>query len=187
VAVIREILTRWSLPGGNAVSVMWFDATPAASTQRTALHAFWTAVKAFQATSGSYAIDGAGRELESTTGALTGAWTEASSKTGTGTGGATQLSDADQILVQWRSPTILNGRFMRGRTFVPGISSPQLSNGNVLAATVSSIAAAGQTLCTSGAELQIWHRPVAGAGGVATDAATCTVWNEFAVLRQRRT
>jgi len=187
MAVIREILTRWSLPGGNAVTVMWFDATPTIASQRTALHAFFTGTKAFQATSTSYAIDGAGREVESTTGALTGAWSEASSKTGTGTGGATQLSDADQILVQWRTTTINNGRFMRGRTFLPGISSPQLSNGNVLAATVASIAALGTTLATSGAELQVWARPVSGAGGVATDVSSATVWNEFAVLRQRRT
>jgi len=187
VATIREILVDWALPGGNAVSVHWFDAGVAVATQRTALHAFYTSAKAFQATSGSYAIQTAGREVDENTGALTGSWTETSSKTGTGTGGATQLADATQILIQWRCSVIHNGRFVRGRTFLPGISSPQLSGGNVLAATVSSLATAGQTLATSGAGLQVWSRPISGAGGLASDVTGATVWNEFAVLRQRRT
>nr|CRY96843.1 hypothetical protein [uncultured prokaryote] len=187
MATIREILVDWALPGGNAVSVFWFDAGVAVATQRTALHAFLTGTKAFQATSGSYAIQTAGREVDENTGALTGAWNEASSKTGTGTGGATQLADSSQILVQWRCSVIHNGRFVRGRTFLPGISSPQLSNGNVLAASVASIAALGVTLAGSGAGLQVWSRPVSGAGGLASDVTGATVWNEFAVLRQRRT
>jgi len=157
------------------------------ATQRTALHAFYTGTKAFQATSGSYAIQTAGREVDENTGQLVNSWNETSSKTGTGTGGATQLADATQILVQWRTSTIHGSRFVRGRTFLPGISSPQLSGGNVLAATVSSIAALGATLAGSGAGLQVWSRPVAGAGGLASDVTGCTVWNEFAVLRQRRT
>jgi len=187
VATLREILVDWSLPGGNAVSVFWFDNTTAVATQRTALHAFLTATKAYQATSGSYAIQTAGREVDETTGQLVNSWTEASSKTGTGTGGATQLADATQILVQWRTSTILGSRFVRGRTFLPGISTPQLSNGNVIAATNAAIAAAGATLAGSGAGLVVWHRPVSSSGGFAATVTGCTVWGEFAVLRRRRT
>lgn len=183
---LREINTQWVLPGGNATTVMWFDAATAVATQRTAIHALFTSLKSLQATSGSYAIDTAGREVDEATGQLVNSWSEASSKTGTGTGGATQLDDAAQILIQWRTSTIHGSRFVRGRTFLPGVSTVQLANGNVLAAARTTVETAGNTFATSGAGFKVYGRPVASSGGVAASVTSCTCWSEFAVLRRRR-
>ena len=183
---LREINTQWVLPGGNATTVMWFDNATAVATQRTAIHALFTSLKTLQATTTSYTIDTAGREVDEATGQLVNAWSEASAKTGTGTGGANQISDADQILVQWRTTTILGSRFLRGRTFLPGISTVQLSNGNVLAAAITAATAAGNTFAGSGAGFVVYHRPTSGSGGFAGSVSACTTWSEFAVLRKRR-
>jgi len=183
----REIITRWTLPSGSGhVSVMYFDAAGSVATQRTNLHTFWTAVKAFQSTSTIYVIDTAGRELDWQTGVLTGAWSEASVKNGAGGAGSVSVPDADQALLQWRTSTIVNGRFLRGRTFIPGLGIGHTTGGNILGTTATSLVNAGAALIGSTTPLSIWHRPVAGSGGQSIAASTVTCWSEFAVLRRRR-
>lgn len=186
MATLREINTQWALPGGNATTVMWFEASTAVATQRTAIHALFTSLKSLQATTTSYAIDTAGREVDEDTGALVNSWSETSSKTGTGTGGATQLADASQILVQWRTSTIRGSRFVRGRTFLPGCSTVQLNGGNVLAAAQTTVGTAGTTFATSGASFVIWARPHGATPGVAATVTAASCWSEFAVMRKRR-
>jgi len=186
VPTLREINTQWVLPGGNATTVMWFDNATAVATQRTAIHALFTSLKTLQATTTSYTIDTAGREVDEATGQLVNSWSEGSSKTGTGTGGANQLADATQILVQWRTSTIAGSRFVRGRTFLPGISTVQLNNGNVLAAAQTAVVTAGNTFAGSGAGFVIYRRPVSGSGGLGATVSSATCWSEFAVMRKRR-
>jgi hypothetical protein len=187
MAVIREIRTLWLLPtGSNHVSVMYFDSATAVASQRTALQTFWTAVKALQSNVCSYTIDTAGRELDDATGTLTGSWSEGSAKTGTGANGGPQVADATQGLIQWRTGTIVNGRFVRGRTFVPCIASSQEIGGNLASASVTALQSAANALIAAGVGLKVWHRPIAGSGGSAPAVGTASIWTEFAVLRRRR-
>lgn len=187
MANIREILTDWTLPSGSGhVSVMYFNPADPIATQRTNLHTFWTAVKAFQSTGTIYVIRTTGRELDVNTGVLTGAWSEASVKNGAGGAGSVSVPDADQALLQWRTPTIVNGRFLRGRTFVPGLGIGHTSGGNVLPTTATALAGAAAALVGSATPPHVWHRPIAGSGGQSVAANTVTCWSEFAILRRRR-
>src|SRR5215217_4878540 len=121
---VREITTTWTTPSTRkGTSVMYFDASISATTQRTALGLLWFAVKAAQASTASYVIETTGREMDSGTGVLTGAWTEATAHAGTGTGGSVAVPDATQLILQWLTASILGGRFLRGRTFIPGCST----------------------------------------------------------------
>jgi len=165
---------------------MYFDASVAVASQRTALHTFWTSVKAVQSTGTVYTISTAGRELDDATGALTGAWSEASVKNGAGGSGSVPVPDSDQALIQWRTVSIVNGRFLRGRTFVPGLGIGQTAGGNVLGTAVTNIQTAANVLIASAAALEVWHRPIAGSGGSSDAVSTATVWTEFATLRRRR-
>jgi hypothetical protein len=184
---IREITTEWTLPSGSGhLSVMYFDAGVAVAAQRTALHTFWTSVKALQSTTTVYNISGAGRELDEASGLLTGSWTESSVKNGAGGSGSVSVPDAVQALIQWRTVTITNGRFLRGRTFVPGLGIGQTSGGNVIGTAVTTLQTAANALIASGAALDVWHRPVAGSGGAKDAVSTASIWTEFAVLRRRR-
>ena len=187
MSVLREIITDWSLPSGAGhASVMYFDAAQPVADQRSQLNTFWTGVKAFQATTAVYVIRGAGREIESTTGALTGAWTHGTVYNGAGGAGTTPVPDASQALIQWHTPLIVNSRFLRGRTFVPALGSGHMSAGNVLPTTVTSLTTLASALAAATGQLRIWHRPVAGSGGADFAVSSVTVWSEFAVLRRRR-
>ena len=134
----------------------------------------------------AYVIRTTGVELDAATGALTGQWAEATARVGTGAGGTEPVADATQILVRWKTNTIVNGRFVAGRTYIPGCASSNEVSGNLAAATQSAIAAAGTTLIGSGAGLAVWHRPISGSGGSEQSPNSCVVWEEFAVLRRRR-
>lgn len=187
MANIREIITEWSMASGTGkVTVMYFGTTPSVAVQRSAINTFWTAVKASLDNSVSFGIRTLGRELDDQTGALTGAWTETSSKTGNGSGTTEQVADATQAIIQWHTGTIINGRFVRGRTFVPGLSIAALSNGNLGASTVTTFQSAANALIASAADLAVWHRPVSGSGGSAPVVNSASVWNELGVLRRRR-
>lgn len=187
MTTLREINTQWGgSSGGVHFSVMYFDASVAVASQRTALQTFWTAIKPILSPRWGYTILTTGRELDDATGTLTGAWTESSTKNGVGTGGTEQVADASQALIQWRTATIVNGRFLRGRTFIPGLQSASLSSGNLLAASQTVIQNAANALIASATALEIWHRPITGSGGSSDAVSTATVWGELAVLRKRR-
>lgn len=187
MASVREITTEWTLPSGAGhLSVMYFSTTPSVASQRTALHTFWTAVKALQSTTTIYVISTDGRELDEGTGLLTAAWSEGSVKNGAGGSGSVPVPDATQGLLQWRTNAIVGGRFLRGRTFVPGLGIGQTALGNILPAAATTLNTAATALIASGADLKVWHRPVAGSGGLTDSVTSATVWSELAVLRRRR-
>lgn len=183
----REILVDWTTDSGSGkVSVFMFLEGSAVADQRDALADFLAVIDNGLASTCSYAIRQSGRELDATTGGLTGAWTDSTAHTGAGGGSGEPVADAVQCLFQWQTDHIVNGRFLRGRTFIPGLVSAAVVNGNVDSATQAAFQAAGQALLDTGTQLAVWHRPTAGSGGVAWAADTATVWSELAVLRRRR-
>ena len=184
---LREIITDWTLPSGTGhATVMYFDSAQPVATQRSQLGTFWNSIRAFQATTAVYSIRSSGRTLESTTGSLTGAWTEPTVFTAAGSAGTLPVPDASQALIQWRTPLIVNGRFLRGRTFIPSLGSGHMAAGNVLPASAASIQTIAATLAAASGGLRIWHRPGPAGPGADFQVGSVTVWPEFAVLRRRR-
>lgn len=183
----REICVDWVGPQGSGMTtVMFFGTVSTVADQRTALQTFLTSYKANISNVWAYTIRTTGRELDTTTGGLTGAWTETSAKTGTGGVAGQPIPDASQVLYQWRTTHIVNGRFLRGRTFLPGLTATSLTNGNITPGVVTGLQGYGNTLVAAAVQQGVWHRPQGGAGGVFWATDTCTVWPEVAVLRRRR-
>lgn len=185
---MREILTNWTMAsGGGKVSVMYFDDTLAVTDQRAAIGTLFGAVDAFLDTSVSWVVDTSGREINAATGALTGSWGDGTPRSGSGASSGQSVPDAAQVLLQWHTDDIVNGRFIRGRTFVPGLSTLFVTDGNLGAAQLTTIATAANAFDNDPlAGFGIWHRPVLGAGGSFHSATASDVWAEFAVLRRRR-
>lgn len=183
----REILTEWSTPSGSDHrTVMFFDPVGNVASQRAALKAFYDTIKSQLDNGVNWTIQTSGRELDDATGALTGVWSESTPAAGVGVVNGEPVADATQVVMQWRTSNIVNGRFLQGRSYIPGLSSTHLSDGNVSSTVISAWTAAGQTLMAVASGLQIWHRPVAGSGGVAHDVDQASVWSELGVLRRRR-
>jgi len=187
MTTLREIMIEWQTASGSGKrSVLYFDATPTVSSQRTALQTFLTSMKALQASTTSYGVAIQGVEIDDATGNLLGAWSEPSLKNGTGTSAGTDTSDASQLLVQWKTAEIINNRFLRGRTFFPGVGSGQITNGNLSGAAVTAAQGAANAFIASSAGLRIWHRPGPAGAGSSRLVTTAAIWSELAVLRRRR-
>lgn len=191
--MVREIITEWTSPGDSPkLSVMYFDEAPTIASQRTALAAMWGTVDNSLATLCAWRIRTEGRVLDTATGALTGFWNEGTAQAGAGTSPTTTVADATQLLIQWLTNTIVDGRRLRGRTFVPGLPTSAVTAGNLASGIQTAVDAAADTFVASGAGFQIWHRPTPGAGGAppsggsAAAVTGASVWNELAVLRKRR-
>lgn len=183
----REIIVEWTTASGaGKKSVLFFDTGTTAASQRTALSTMLTSIQTSLVSGNTWRIANVGRELDNSTGTLTGAWSDASVKSGGGTVPPQQVADATQVLFQWRTGVIVNGRFLRGRTFIPGLAVSNLSGGNLLAGVQTGFQGYGTTFLNANVGFQVWHRPVNGSGGQVALGGTCTVWSELAVLRRRR-
>jgi hypothetical protein len=185
--VPREILVDWSTASGaGKVSVLWFGLSSAVADQRTALATMLGSVDGGLDTSVTWAIRNTGREVDDATGGLTGVWSDAASHTGTGGVPGEPVADATMMLMRWHTDHIVAGRFLQGRTFIPGLAVSNTQDGNLSSAQVANMASFGQTLIDASVQVGVWHRPTSGSGGVFWAADTATVWEELAVLRRRR-
>ena len=183
----REILTDWTTPAGSGFrSVTFWDSAVAVEGQRAKWQAFLEDINTVLDNGTSWIIRTEGREMDNATGTLTGAWSDGTAQVGGGAGSGETVADATQILVRWSTATIVNGRFHRGRTFIPGCQVAALVSGNLAAANVTAINTACTTLLTDNEGFGVWHRPVDGAGGSFSLATSGNAWSELAVLRQRR-
>ena len=183
----REILVDWvTQNGGGKVSVFWAASAGTVSQQRTALQAFLTAIKTQIHTSATWSIRTDGREVDDQTGALTGQWSETSNKAGAGTAVTSSGADATQALIRWNTGEIIGGRFLQGRTFIPGISKDAIVLGNLSAGARAALQTGADGLVTAAQGFGVWHRPVSGSGGAFRIFSSAGVWEELAVLRRRR-
>lgn len=183
----REITVDWTTDAGSGfVSVLYFNAGVAVATQRAAINTWLGAIDGALDSGTTWTVATGGREWNSTTGALEGAWTDTTVYTGVGAVGGQAVPDAIQILFRWNTNTVVNGRFLTGRTFIPGCAAINQDDGNLEEALRAAIEANGTTFAGSGATPVVWHRPIAGSGGQEVQMQDCSVWSEFAVLRGRR-
>lgn len=183
----REIVVDWTTAsGGGKNSVFMFGTVSTAADQRIALRNFLQSVDNLLTPANTWSIRQTGREVDPATGTLTGTWTDGTSYTGAGAVAGEPVPDASQILIRWSTGHIVGGRFLQGRTFIPGCVVGNIDDGNLSSAAVTVAANAANQLILDAAQMGVWHRPTSGSGGVwwAADEASC--WNELAVLRRRR-
>lgn len=104
-------------------------------------------------------------------------------------GGGANYSAATGAVVNWNTQDYVNGRRVRGRTFlVPLASSAFDAQGDLAGLTLTPLRAAAEALVTAtvDAPLAVWHRPVGGAGGSSHVVSSSSVPDLGAVLRSRR-
>jgi len=171
------------MQGAPWLSTMFFEeGVGTAQDCIDAVGTFWGAVDAGIDSEVDWATLPDVEAVSAVTGLVTGV-TTTTPATGTGASATQALPFASQGLLRWRTGVYINGREVRGRTFIPGIVVSNNDNGGVLAAyqtTVNNAAAA--LIATSDANLQIWTR----ANNNAATVTSGSMWNQFAVLRSRR-
>jgi len=122
-------------------------------------------------------------EIDVVTGAIVGVSTTTPS-TGSGSDSNTPFSFADQGLIRWKTTSFNNGRRLQGRMFVPVPTTSDDSNGVPSSTYKAALQSAADTfLASTDPELFIWSR----VNGNASPVASASVWEQWAVLRSRRT
>ena len=131
------------------------------------LHAFWSTVKSLFPLPVKMNIEPTGDIIESTTGVITGTWVglQTAQMSGEADG---KYSAPSGAVVTWVTGTVLDGRKVRGRTFlVPILSTNFDTGGSLEAATIAQIGSAASGLVTAEAgNFVIWHRPRAAAAAI---------------------
>jgi len=184
---MREIISTWetdSATGGT--TVMYFDEDISAATQVTAVNNFWIAVSSELSTAVSVQVANTGRLIAEVTGTLTGVWSGGVSQNITGDATAPVINDASQVLVRWRTGDIVGGRFVQGRTFIPGLAVDRLLNGNLSDDSRNQFLTSALALAAGVNGMVVWSRPTVDRPGSANPVVGATVWDELAVLRSRR-
>lgn len=178
---------RWTtVNGGGKVSVLNFFAAGTVSDQRAALETLLDGVCLSLDDTTSYVVETSGREFEDTTGTLTGSWADATARTGQGAATNEPVADATQMLIRWYTPSIINGRFLQGRTYIPGVAAGNLQGGNLNPTSQAGLQVYVDAFIATPAELVVWSRPTGSRPGSSDTVTTGAIWNEFAVLRRRR-
>lgn len=123
------------------------------------------------------------------TGVLEGenAFTPLSNSTGAATG---NYSSATGACVNWRTGLIVNGRRLRGRTFMVPLGAIGFGTDGTLSDSArTAMLTAATTLIDptiTDLVLAVWHKPIAGAGGESAQVSGTSITDKSAVLRSRR-
>lgn len=185
--MVQQVLLRWAANGGaGGVSVLHASDIAVPADIQLSITAFLNALKPNLCTGTVVTTEPTVRKIGTADGVLTGLGSLPSPPTATGTGGSSAVPNLAQGLIRLRTNNVVNGRFLQGRIFVPGLSSnTMLSTGELNPTGVLALAGAGQALVDSGV-WGIWHRPVGGVGGVFSALSASSGWNEYASQRRRR-
>lgn len=138
-------------------------------------------VRAQMATVQNMRVDPEIEEVDPATGQVTGVAT-ATTITKTGTQAGEPVPQVSQALVRWRTGAFINGREVRGRTFLPGLSRGTITIGGELSGVASLAIGNASTAFVAASGIGVWSP----ARATFQLASTASVWNEFAVMRSRR-
>jgi hypothetical protein len=159
----RYVVSWQNWPGAPGISTFFTD--PAAGQPDPApLRTFFDAIKAYLPSGLTITVPGSGDLIEETTGHLSGTWSVTPTPTQiTCTGSGAYAGNAGGV-IHWLSSDIVNGRRVRGRTFlVPLIGSAFETNGSPISTYLTALTTAATNLLASSTwHPVVWARPFAG-------------------------
>ena len=188
----------WSgFPGAPGYTTFHFldpDPISESGINQTALRArnFWEAVDGLMPSTVKIDEPQILEEIDTATGTLIQelSWPGGSQMTGAMVG---KYSSAVGAAITWNTVGVINGRRLRGRTFLVPMGMNSFETDGTLGPTErTTILNAGNALADAsvglGIDLAVWHRPTSpgGTDGAAAGVTGCTVKDKTAVLRSRR-
>ena len=185
MATLREVQLAWTTPSGlNTSSVLYFQTATTVDAMRSAINNGLSLIDQLCSTGTTCGVPLSGKLIEDTTGQQTGLWNSVTPYGFAGTDTEEPVPDAVQALARFDTGAIVNGRYVKGRCYVPGLTTSSMEGGNVTAGTRAAITNCFSTMASVG--LTVYSRPRQSVWGSnhAVQAVDC--WNEWAVLRRRR-
>ena len=184
-----RVPVSWNGAGvvGLAVNVLHFDGSNQSSPPVAGILSAYQGLATALPSGVTVSVPNAGDIIDDTNGQLVGVW----AGTGGGTvAGSTAGARAAGVgaCVSWQTGGIVNGRRLRGRTFlVPLTSGAWDTDGTFQTSALAQLVAFGAALRAAG-PLAVWHRPTTpgGTDGTSYGVTGHRVSDKTAVLRSRR-
>lgn len=142
------------------------------STAVESVSKFWQSIAPMLPPSVHITPERVGDTIEDTTGALTGSWVGGVVTASVGGAGGAYSAPTGAV-VTWLTTTVLDGKRVRGRTFVVPLAGVDYeADGTLAVGTLSGLQApAAQLILEQSASFVIWHRPFKGRAATATRPA----------------
>jgi len=171
---------------GGGVSTLYLD--EGASGFVSAFATFFDTVKVSFPAGLTWTIPSSGDLVDVATGGLSGSWSEGSTTVVNATS-AQDYAAGVGARIKWVTSGIVNGRRVRGSTFLCPLAVDRYgSDGSLDDAYRSAFYTAANTaLGAITGDLMIWHRPTGGSGGSAHAVTSAEVPDQVSWLRSRRT
>ena len=188
MATIGRIRCSWqNWPGAPGVST-FFTAQPTTQGNVDGIRAFFNALAALLPSGLTITVPFQGDNIDDASGQIVGSWSVTTPPTVvTGTGAGNYAGNAGAC-VHWTTGGVLNGRRVKGTTFlVPLVSTAFATDGSISTSTLSTIGTAASGLVTAfGTNGRVWSRKTAFRNGSSYAITGSTVPDLAISLRSRR-
>ena len=190
---IHRVTTTWrGFPGAPGYSNFFFSGDGSggeATTSRSRVVSFFAEVNSILPSDVEFLVEGEVAVIDEQTGSLTDYIMAAESPVA-GTGGLSGgYSAASGAVVTWNTNGVVNGRRVRGRTFiVPLGSTAYQSDGTLSSSAISTLQDGAEALVGTGFDsgFGVWSRPGTSGAGSFWEVTGYRVPDMAAVLRSRR-
>lgn len=188
MATLDQAVVQWTgFPGAPGYSVFYAHSDGAGV--RDKIYNFFNSVKPQLPSTVKIQVPATGSVIDENSGLITGVWNDTPVSLITGGAGG-KYHAAAGACVTWSTDSFLNGRRLRGRTFlVPLESGCFAPDGSLDDGTRTLLQTAVNTLVTDSDEsLCIWHRPTShgGSDGSSGIVRSGMIRDRGAVLTSRR-
>jgi hypothetical protein len=177
-----RVRANWvGVPGSPYVTNMYFGDSNDPQECVDHMAEFLTIVSAVVVNEAAWSIEPDVATVDPVSGAVTASVT-VDGANGQGVSTEEILPPSQQILVRWNTGAYINGRQLRGRTFVPALGDDTNVNGTVDGTYRTAIIGDVTTWLGAGPVPLIWSK----SNGETRLVLSVDVWEQFAVLRSRR-
>lgn len=171
---------------GDGKTVLCFDGSDSEPDVAAVLGA-WEMLEPILPSGVTITVPGTGDKFNDTNGTLTGVWAQPGGGTVVGAGGPNCAAGVGAC-IGWQTGGIVNGRRLRGRTFiVPLINIIYDVDGTIIPTTMTLLQSFANALQVA-SPLGIWHRPTTpgGVDGTSYGVVSNRVRDKVAFLTSRR-
>lgn len=181
MANAARIRVEWSGVVGPGVSTFYAQEADAAAAL-AAVAEFFDDIASLIVPSVTWTFPDVGDVIDISNGQIVGSWSGSSVTPFSGEAGATTRAAGVGAYVRWETPAIVNGRRVRGRTFITELNSGGFENdGTLSSTTLTTLRTAADTLAGLGL-ICVYSPTTSGLGTVSS----AVVPDRITALRSRR-
>jgi hypothetical protein len=186
---LHRVVVEWSGPSvtGRAVNVLHYAGSEEAAPDVAAIRSAYVSLVSHLPNQVKIQVPSSGETIEDTTGELLSVWSGASTTVVTG-GTVNEAAAGVGACVGWTTGGVIDGRRLRGRTFVVPLHGQAYDNSGTLSvAALAGVQTFAAGLMGAG-PLAVWHRPttVGGSDGNSYGVIANQVRDKVAYLSSRR-